>query len=553
VEIIRIENLSFAYPGAEKNALENISLAINSGEFVVICGETGCGKTTLLKMLKRELKPFGECSGNVFYCGVEISKLSDRTSAEEIAFVLQNPEEQIVTDKVWHELAFGLENLGMPNPIIRRRVGETASYFGIEEWFNKDTHELSGGQKQMLNLAGVLAMSPKLLILDEPSSQLDPIAAGNFIATLQKLNMELGLTILLTEHRLEEVFPIADRAVVMESGRILFDGKPQNVGDRLRGHKMSAGLPSAMRIYQGLSINCPCPLTVREGREFLSSHFSNKKDTLEVTDYPTGRREAVELKDVWFKYSRNEPDTLKGLSLKIYQGEGIYILGGNGTGKTTVLNVISGLNKAYRGKVTINGKSIEKYKDNSLYRHNIAYLPQNPQAVFLKDTVGEDFEEICRVMEYGSDESQSMIDAALKKTGTENLIAKHPYDLSGGEQQKCALAKMLLLKPKILLLDEPTKGIDAFSKLALANILRQLKAEGMTIVTVTHDIEFAALNADRCALLFDGEIITNGTPREFFCDNNFYTTAASRISRHMFKNAVSCDDVIKICRLNGEI
>lgn len=548
MEILRIENLSFAYPGDDTKALKSIDLSVNNGEFIVICGETGCGKTTLLKMLKQELTPHGILSGNILYCGVEVSKLSERTSAEEIAFVLQNPEEQIVTDKVWHELAFGLENLGMPNPFIRRRVGETASYFGIEEWFNKDTHELSGGQKQMLNLAGVLALSPKLLILDEPSSQLDPIAAGNFIATLQKLNRELGLTILLTEHRLEEVFPIADRVIVMENGRILFDGEPRKVGDRLRGHRMAAGLPSAMRLYQGLNISCPCPLTVKEGREFLSTHFTDKKGILFAPSLSPCGEKTVELKDVWFRYNKNEPNTLKGLELKIYQGERYFILGGNGTGKTTVLNVIAGLNRAYRGKVIINGKSIEKYKGNSLYRNSIAYLPQNPQTVFLKETVGEDYEDICRVMGYGSDESRRIIDAALEKTGTGHLLTKHPYDLSGGEQQKCALAKMLLLKPKILLLDEPTKGIDAFSKQAFAGILRQLKEDGLTIVTVTHDIEFAAVNADRCGLLFDGEIISDGTPLEFFCDNNFYTTAASRIARDIFENVVSCEDIIEICR-----
>lgn len=556
MEILHIENLSFRYPKAEKNAVDNVCLSVSSGEFVVVCGESGCGKTTLLKLLKKEIAPVGEKTGTVYYGGIPADELDEKTSASDIGYVLQNPDNQIVTDKVWHELAFGLENLGVPTEIIRRRVGEMASYFGIQSWFRKNTDELSGGQKQLLNLASVMVMQPKILILDEPTAQLDPIAASDFIATLQKLNRELGLTIILVEHRLEEVFPIADKVLLMDSGRVLLYDTPRNVGTCLGNvggaHPMLLGLPSAVRIFNSLNIDCECPLTVKEGRDFLERHFkgTNANDRCEAGLGDNAGYEGdtvIELKKVWFRYEKDLPDILRGTSLKIYRGEIYCILGGNGTGKTTALGVIAGLNKAYRGKVLIGGKAIKEYKGNSLYRGNLAFLPQNPQTVFIKDTVREDFADILQAIETPKKNISEEIAKAAEKIGISALLDKHPYDLSGGEQQKCALAKMLLLKPKILLMDEPTKGLDANYKHTLKGILAELRREGMTILTVTHDVEFAAENADRCALFFDGEILSADIPEKFFSENNFYTTAANRMARGLWKSAVTCDRVTECC------
>lgn len=548
MEILHIENLSFTYPNSEKKALDEVNLSINSGEFVVVCGESGCGKTTLLKMLKKELTPFGKRSGKIYYNGILQEELDARTSAGDIGYVLQNPESQIVTDKVWHELAFGLENMGISTDKIRCRVGEMASYFGIGEWYHKKTNELSGGQKQLLNLASVMVMSPKILILDEPTSQLDPIAAADFIATLQKLNRELGLTVILVEHRLEDVFPIADKVAAMENSKILCFDTPRVVCDKLKNHKLMAGMPSAVRIWSGLSVKSQCPLTVKEGREFLSEHFENVISEKENSAYTHSENTAVECKGVWFRYERDLPDVLSDLNFSVYDNEIFCVLGGNGAGKTTMLRTVSGLEKPYRGTVKINSKKLKEYSGNSLYRHCVALLPQNPQSVFLKSTVAEDFTEICRVMEYSKEDFKIEIDKVSQKLGITDLLERHPYDLSGGEQQKCALAKMLLLKPKILLLDEPTKGIDAYSKLTLSKILSELKADGLTVIIVTHDVEFAAVNADRCALFFDGEIVSCDTPTRFFSDNNFYTTAASRISRHLYNDTVTCEAVISMCR-----
>ncbi len=547
MEIIKIEDLSFKYPTSDVNAVSDINLTVNSGEFIVVCGESGCGKTTLLKLLKRELAPFGKQKGKIIYNGKDIKDLTERESASEIGYVLQNPDTQIVTDKVWHEMSFGLENLGVPTSIIRRRVGEMASYFGIQDWYRSKTDDLSGGQKQLLNLASIMVMQPRLLILDEPTSQLDPIAASDFISTLQKLNREFGLTIILVEHRLEEVFPIADKVLVMENGKISFFDTPRNIGRLLpENHKMIDGLPSATRIFNSLKTDDQCPLTVKEGRDFLERHFRGN-DYIAIKEYTHSKNEAVRLKNVWFRYAKDGEDILKDIEMTVYQGEIFSILGGNGTGKSTALKVISGLEKPYTGKIFINGKSIKEYGKN-LYKNNLAFLPQNPQTVFLKETVWEDMECILEMSDIPKNEWGANIKAVFKKLGISHLAEKHPFDLSGGEQQKCALAKLLLTKPKILLLDEPTKGFDAFSKKVLRENLQQLKKDGMTVIIVTHDVEFAAINSDRCALFFDGEILSAEVPEKFFSENNFYTTAANRMARGLFSYAVTCDDVIDCCK-----
>ena len=544
MDILQIENLNFRYPGAERNAVDGVSFSVHSGEFMVVCGVSGCGKTTLLRLLKPELAPAGKLDGRIVYCGGE------RTPAQ-IGYVLQNPDNQIVTDKVWHELAFGLENLGLPTEVIRRRVGEMANYFGIQDWFRKKTDELSGGQKQLLNLAAVMVMQPRVLILDEPTSQLDPIAASDFIATLQKLNRELGLTILLVEHRLEEVFPIADRVLLMDSGRVLVRDAPEKIGDALPdGHPMRAALPSAVRIFRSVQVADRSPLTVREGRDFLERHFGNRRGTLPEPAYRHGENVAVELKNVWFRYEKDLPDVLRGTSVQVYAGEIYAVLGGNGTGKTTMLQVIAGVCKAYRGKVLIAGKQIRDYGGNSLYRGVLALLPQNPQTVFIRDTVRADLTEMSEVHGVPKAEREKKIMDVAEKLSIASLLDRNPFDLSGGEGQKCALAKVLLTNPGILLLDEPTKGIDAGGKLVLKDILERLKADGMTVLLVTHDVEFAAETADRCALFFDGEILSADTPMRFFGGNTFYTTAANRMARTLCPNAVTCGQVVAFC--NGE-
>lgn len=563
--LLEVKNLSFTYPRQPKDttepkpALSDVSLEIRKGEFMVLCGASGCGKSTLLRLLKRELAPEGEKSGEIIFCGKEQSTLSEREAACEIGYVLQNPENQIVTDKVWHELAFGLENMGVPTPVIRRRVAEMACFFGIDDWFRKKTTELSGGQKQLLNLASILSMQPKLLILDEPTSQLDPIAASDFIHTLSKINKELGLTILLTEHRLEEVFPLADRVAVMDQGKLLFVESPRQAGHELKkfdpNHRMLLGLPSAVRIYQGLDAeDVTCPLTVRDGRNFIEENYNNTITRLEREPEKKEEKDrpiAMRMKDICFRYEKEEPDVLDHVALTLYEGEVVSLLGGNGAGKTTLLSVISGTNRSYYGKIEVFGKRLQKYRGKELYIRKLASLPQNPQTVFLKMTVREDYEELAKVLGCKKSELEDKIQAVAQQLEITHLLDRHPYDLSGGEQQRAAIGKVLLLEPRLLLLDEPTKGIDAWSKRQLGNLLKDLRGQGITLLMVTHDVEFAAEVSDRCGLFFDHEITSVDTPEEFFCNNNYYTTAANRISRQQYENAITCEEVIELCRQNG--
>lgn len=554
MEILQVENLNFRYNESSNDALKEISFSVNEGDFVVLCGVSGCGKSTLLRLLKKETVPFGNKKGTVLYRGTRTENLDKRISASEIGFVMQNPEAQIVTDFVWHELAFGLESLGFPTGEIRRRTAEMANYFGIQHWFHKKTHELSGGEKQLLNLASVMAMQPKLILLDEPTAQLDPIAASNFIATLQKINRELGITVLIVEHRLEEVFPIADRVLIMENGELAFDGKPNEVSRFFDGnccHPMACSLPSAMRIHQLLGYKDNAPITVREGREFLRENFLKTIDSLCIDERTTKNKTVLELKNIFFKYERDGEDVLKDVSLNISEGEHYCILGGNGTGKTTTLKVIAGLLKAYRGKVIVDGKPILSYKDNSLYIKKLAYLPQDPQTVFVEMTVREELFEMCRNLKLSKKNAEEKVDSIAKRLSIERLLDVHPYDLSGGEQQKAALAKVLLAEPRILLLDEPTKAIDAYAKNVLGDIIKELNRAGVAVVTVTHDVEFAASTADRCSLFFDGAIVSVDVPARFFSENSFYTTAANRIARGFYKNAYLCEQVAELCRKNG--
>lgn len=532
-EIFRISDFTFQYPETAAYALSGVTLSVEQGDFLVLCGPSGCGKSTLLRQLKTTLAPHGVKTGEIRFCGKPLSGVPNRTQASEIGFVQQAPEEQIVTDKVWHELAFGLESLGCETPTIRRRVAEMASFFGIQDWFYRDVASLSGGQKQLLNLAAVMVMQPKVLILDEPTSQLDPIAASDFLSVLGKLNRELGTTIVLTEHRLEEALALANKVAVMEQGSIVCTGTPAEVGKRFRAHgsAMFLAMPSAMRIWASVESARDCPITVREGRDFLQNYTAEHAHAA-LPPEPTHTCGDVILRtqDVWFSYGRELPDIVKGLSLEVHKGEFLALLGGNGTGKTTSLKLLGGLLTPYRGEVTRNGR--------------LALLPQNPQSLFVRKTVREDLFEIFDGRKIDKKLQNERVRRAVALCKLETLLDRHPYDLSGGEQQRAALCKVLLLEPEILLLDEPTKGLDAEFKQQFAGILAALTAQGVAVLMVSHDVEFCARYAHRCALFFDGNIVTQAAPRIFFSGNSFYTTSANRMARELLPEAVTVEDVI---------
>lgn len=572
---IEVKNFSFQYPKENHAALYQVSMEVEEGSFVVLCGKSGCGKSTLLRQFKSVLASHGEKKGEILYGGQNLEDVDLRTQSAEIGYVLQNPDNQIVTDKVWHELAFGLESLGYDTPTIRLRVAEMASYFGIHSWFLKNISELSGGQKQLLNLASVMAMHPKLLILDEPTSQLDPIAASDFLETVRKINRDIGTTVILTEHRLEDVIPWADKVYVMDKGRMIADGTPNEIGEQLRtmGHDMFLSMPAPMQIYAGTNSSLRCPLTVSQGRRWLSEELEtkgikikkerNQEETAKKKNSIFGKLSGlkkepekeipeIRIKDVWFRYERDLPDVVKGLSLDIKKGEIFAVVGGNGTGKSTAMSLIARIRFPYRGKIYLEGKEIGKYSDDDLYHGFLGVMPQNPQSLFVKKTVREDLYEVIDGKRERKSEAypiemkkKDAVEGIVSLTRLEGLLDRHPYDLSGGEQQRLALAKVLLLRPKILLMDEPTKGIDNHYKKELGEILRKLSEHGVTILMISHDVEFCAQYADRTGLFFQGNVVTSEESKKFFAGNNFYTTAANRMARNYFPNAVTVEDVVK--------
>ena len=548
MQTFTITDLSFTYPTESVPALQNVSLSIEAGSFTVLCGRSGCGKSTLLRQLKPILQPHGTQTGEILFEGKPLSSLSQRTQSARIGFVLQNLDAQLVTDKVWHELAFGLESLGLSTPVIRRRVAEIASFFGIQNWFYKPVCELSGGQKQLVNLASVMALEPSVLLLDEPTSQLDPIAATDFLSTLGRINRELGTTIILSEHRLEDALALSTNVVFLERGRILDTGTASEVGSRLKaaGSDMFSAMPVPMRIYAGVPNDLPCPVTVAQGRQWLQAFFETHPLCPVPPAAPSEKREgpaAVELDEAFFRYDKQSPDVVKALTLRAYPGELLAILGGNGTGKSTTMGLISGIHRAYRGKVSVLGTAPQEVSGK------IALLPQDPQTLFVKNTVIEDLLSV--LDDAPRDRRKALALEKARLCELMELLERHPYDLSGGEQQRAALCKVLLREPEVLLLDEPTKGLDAEFKRVFARIIRRLCARGVCVIMVSHDAEFCASYASRCAMFFDGAIVAEGTPREFFSSGSFYTTSASRMARGLLPGAITPEDVIAAC--GGEV
>lgn len=528
MEILSCENVAFKYNESTDYAISDCTFSVKKGEKIMLCGASGSGKSTLLRLLKRELSPRGELSGNITLMGKDRSELSDRESAEKIGFVMQSPDSQTVCDKVSAELAFGLESFGVKSGEIQSRVGEMAAFFGIEPLYDRDISTLSGGQKQLVALCSVMVTDPDILLLDEPTAQLDPVAARELLGILDRLNKEMGVTIIIAEHDPEELFDSCDKILYLAKGKTELFGTPALTAKYFVENALEGFLPETAKAFARLCDDLP--LNVRQGRA--------KLEKLGVTDIPkqavndTERAEpyALQCKNLWQRYEKNSPDILKGCDLGIRKGECYGLLGSNGGGKSTLLRVICGLCKPYMGTVSLFGKKQKAYKNGSLFRGMLAFLPQEPVTMFVKESVRED------LLQSGD---KVTVENVSQRMGIEHLLDRHPWDLSGGEIQKCAFAKILLADPKIIVLDECTKGMDSFAKKALGDILLDLKDEGRTILLVTHDLEFAAQYCDRCGLLFDGKIVAEDNAVEFFSHNRFYTTAAARLTRGFFSGAVT--------------
>lgn len=538
MEILQLNHYSFAYPEAKAPTLRDINLSVEEGEFILVVGLSGSGKTTLLRQLKPTLTPHGKKRGKITFRGKDLEDLTLREEVTGIGFVQQNPENQVVADKVWHELAFGLESLGTEPQKIRLRVGEIAGFFGMEEWFYKDVKDLSGGQLQMVSLASILALQPEILLLDEPTSQLDPIAAGEFFQALKRVSNELGITVILSEHRLGEVFALADRILYLEEGKVGFFGSPRDFGEGLakdpRGILDSAPVPT--RIYAEAGIPGTCPLTVGEGTRWISDKELSplpKREPRELGDT------ALALRGVTFRYEKDGPDILKSVDMDLYKHKINCILGGNGAGKSTTLKVLSGLEKPFRGAVYDYGR--KRKKGGGLVR-GLSLVPQNPRSLFVKKTVREELEEMGRK---GSKDTEKQVKEMGELFGLSHLWEQHPYDISGGEQQRLAVAKVMMGDPEILLMDEPTKGMDGAFKKQFAQVLRELINRGVTIVLVSHDLEFCGEVGEYCYLFFAGEVISRGVREEFFPGNHFYTTAANKMCRRKNKDIITVEDAVK--------
>ena len=461
---IEVRGLSFAYPGAAAPVLEGLDWSVPQGAFALLVGGTGSGKSTLLSLLKPEIAPAGELAGELRVLGEGVAGMDVRASAERVGYVFQDPENQIVCETVWHEMAFGLENLGLARDEMRRRVAETSYFFGLEDWLHRDTDTLSGGRKQLLSLAAVLALRPRVLLLDEPTSQLDPVAEKNFLHALFRVNRELGCTVVVATHQPRPMLEYATCAYRIEGGRVCEVADLASLGGR-------EGLLT-LGSYEPAQGEAPGAAAIREG---------------------------------WFRYDRASGWVLRGLDVAFSAGAVHAIVGGNGCGKSTMLSVLAKTAKLQRGRMMRGVASA-------------ALLPQNPKALLVAETVHDELMEWASTCGY--DEAAAQEQAA--RLGLAGLEARHPYDLSGGQRQLLALAKLLLIGPELLLLDEPTKGLDLASRRIIARALRDHAKAGGTVIMATHDLDFAEQVADDVAMMFDGEIACMEPPADFFADNVFY-------------------------------
>ena len=603
--LIEFNNFSFAYMNSdgtesEVKSLDSINLEIDYGDFVLLCGPSGCGKTTLLTNLKKELMPAGRRSGEIKFNGTRIIDMDEISSACDIGYLFQNPDSQIVTDTVIQEIAFPLENIGLPTEEIRNRISEIVAFFGINDILHKNVNELSGGQKQLVNLCSLLVLRPHVLLLDEPMSQLDPIASYEFLSIVRRLNEEFSITVIMSEHKADSIFPFIDKAVFLKDGKIEFVDNAHNICSEVIDDEIFENyLPAVTKIYNSLSVKYPSliklntPLSIREGRRCLNTihddlikisnddvdsinlnhdnlHITNKKyhsqeksGILDKISLGGNKNALISMNGIYFAYEKGNL-ILKNVDFELEKGDFVSLIGGNGVGKSTFLQLLVGILKPIKGKV--------KYK-KGIKR---AYVHQNPMIHFSKDNVKEEFLESILESKLLQNNSvgfnKETYDDLLKMSNEEfiesdvlnglefdsiefkfkelieffdicDLIDKHPYDCSGGEQQKIVIVKALLQNADVLVLDEPTKGLDPISSKNLANILNSLRDNGITILMTSHDLDFVANNCKRCLMLFDKDIQIDDDPKVIFAENNFYTTFVNRMVKDYVPEIVTLDDL----------
>ncbi|WLR42715.1 ATP-binding cassette domain-containing protein [Bacillus carboniphilus] len=535
VEMAKIQELHFSYPDEENKTLDSISLEVAEGDFIVMIGPSGSGKTTLLKHFKKELLPIGKRTGTIHLFDQDISSLPDLQAAKEVGYLFQNPNDQLVMDTVIQELAFTLENIGLDTFTIQKKIAEITNFLGFQHILHQFIHTLSGGQKQLVNLASLLILNPKILLLDEPTAQLDPIATKEFLTVLKRIHDELGTTIIICEHQLDEVISLANKLIFMNNGKIEVYSSTLDVLNWLwkQGKPYVNYIPSIPRLGYEMGLS-PIPLQVKEGIKLVNSNLIRTKPLSSNSKEQT--EEVLRVSHLSFQYEKNQPYILDDLSTSFSKGTGVSLLGQNGSGKSTLLTLLAGLQKPRRGKVHLHGKSINKRKDfNTL----VSYVSQNPENHFSQFTVYEELAQRAKHL------CINHIDPFIKEFHLQNVLNHNPYDLSGGEKQLLVLCLAMMADSDVLLLDEPTKGMDPVIKMKIGQLFRKKIAEGKTIVIATHDIEFTATYMDQCCILFDGMIVSRDYVRPFFADNFFYTTPINRMVRKQLPYALNWKDVVK--------
>ena len=556
--MIEVNNLIKKF--GDFRALDGVNMHVASGNIYGLVGPNGAGKSTLIRHLTGVYR---QDAGEIFIDGAPVYE--NKQVKAQMAYIPDEPFYFLQADTLEMMRYFR----GMYESFDEKMFYRLQEFFpGID--MKRNIRRLSRGMQKQVAFWLALCCRPKLLILDEPTSQLDPIAASDFLETVRKINRDIGTTVILTEHRLQDVIPWADKVYVLDQGGLLTQGTPGEIGEFLKEkhHGMFLSMPVPMQIYAEVESDLPCPLTVRDGRNWITQVMQKaqsgrpEKSNTKLQKTSNGLRNklphrsetsvppAIQVKDVWFRYEKEGRDVVQDLNLEVEQGEFYALVGGNGTGKSTTLSLISRVRAPYRGKILLNGIDIRRYTDIQLYRGYLGVLPQNPQSMFIRKTVREDLYSIIggakekKSPEYtASMKKAEAIEGIVSLTRLEGLLDRHPYDLSGGEQQRLALAKVLLLQPRLLLMDEPTKGLDAEYKQELGEILKKLQEHGITIFMISHDVEFVAEYADRVGLFFQGNVVTSKPAAEFFAGNSFYTTAANRMARHYFPDAVTGKEV----------
>jgi len=543
--MLAFDHVSYTYPGAMTPALRDLSLSIAEGEFVLVAGASGAGKSTFLRSINGLVPHFygGRFGGQVTIAGHDTRTHQPRDLAHVVGFVFQDPEAQMVVEIVEDEIVFGMENAGTERQVMRRRVEEVLDQLEIAHLRRRHVATLSGGERQRVAIASALAAQPQVLVLDEPTSQLDPHTAEEVLTALQKLNADLGLTIVLSEHRLERVVQYADRLLLFDrqpdQAPTIIDGAPRDV------LRHSALAPPVAALGNALGWQ-PLPLTIKEARRHVVAQELDRQGPLphplsQAWERGVAQRRGEGLRIDNLSVEIDGQDVVYGVSLQAARGELVAIMGRNGAGKTTLLRAIMGLIEPAHGRIVVDQRDITSMPTEERARL-VGYVPQDPRTLLFRETVADELRWTLHNLR-PQDTHDDLIQRTLEQLGIAHLADAHPRDLSGGEQQRVALAAILVAKPHVLLLDEPTRGLDYQAKQALISVLRQLQAADHTILLVTHDVEFVAACADRVVLLGDGEVIVDGPPADIMNDSLIFSSQIGKLFRN--RRWLTADDALR--------